>query len=136
MDRVHRPASLAAVLCPTTADLRPAVRAAVERAGWEVAWEVGRWHELLEIALLEPVGVLVVDLTLSGALGARLVALLRDAAPDALVVVLAPDALQVAEFGVDAADVVPVRDLRQLTRRLQVGAGAATGSRSSKPLPA
>ena len=87
----------------------------LEQNGVEVVATVGTGDQVVFAARATDPDLVILDLALSGALGLRLVRALREAVPDAAVVVLSPfESLRGAAVRSGALELVGLRDLRRL----------------------
>jgi ActR/RegA family two-component response regulator len=91
----------------------------VTEAGFDVV-TTRRWSETVHRAVDLPVAVVVVDLALAGAVGVRLIPVLRAVAPSCEVIAISPlDPVDLASVEAGAAAVVQPSDLRPLTSALR-----------------
>jgi DNA-binding NarL/FixJ family response regulator len=109
-----------ALLCiPADDDSRCAVRAALERSGLAIVSEVARGVDALAAAVEHKADIVVLDLSLVGTLGLRLISLLRTVAPGIVVVALSPfDTLVPAALDAGAAAALTSAELPRLPRLL------------------
>jgi len=104
-----------ALVCADEPGLLHAVRVMLEQNGVEVVATVGTGDQVVFAARATDPDLVILDLALSGALGLRLVRALREAVPDAAVVVLSPfESLRGAAVRSGALELVGLRDLRRL----------------------
>lgn len=104
-----------ALVCADEPALVHAVRVMLEGSGVEVVATAATPTEAILAARATEPAFIVLDLTLSGALGLRIVGALQAAAPDAAVVVLSPfESLRGAAVDAGALELVTLRDLRRL----------------------
>jgi DNA-binding NarL/FixJ family response regulator len=110
----------ALLLCSEGAVSCTVLERCVTDAGLEVIAEVGHWTEAVaRIAELD-VDVAIVDLSLAGSMGVRLIEVLRTADPSCEVVALSPlEEIDLVAFEAGASEVVQPSDLRPLTAALQ-----------------
>ncbi len=119
---------LRAILCHDDPEMRDAVAATIERAGFVLVGKTERGLEAVGLAGDVRPDVAVIHLALLGTLGLRLIPTLQAAAPGCLVVVLSPlDTLVVPALEAGAHAVVAENDVLGLAAEL----GAIARSRLS-----
>jgi CheY-like chemotaxis protein len=79
-----------AVLCVSGAEVRAAARSLLERTGLVVVADVDRGLDALAATVHHEADLVVLDLTLVGTLGLRVIELMRSAAPTAEIVAISP----------------------------------------------
>jgi DNA-binding NarL/FixJ family response regulator len=92
----------------------------VTDAGVEVVAEAGHWTEAVARVADLDVDVAIVDLSLAGTLGVRLIEVVHTADPSCAVVAVSPfEEIDLAAFEAGAIEVVQPSDLRPLTAALR-----------------
>lgn len=110
-----------ALLCvPSDDGVHHAVRAMLEAGGLVVVGEVDRGLDALAVAGDGRADVAILDLSLVGTMGLRLIALLRVVVPDITVIAISPfDTLVPAALEAGASAVVTTAELYRLPRALR-----------------
>ena len=104
-----------AVLCLADEVLQPQLRHALHTSGFAVIAQLDRGIETLSAVADADPDLVIIDVTLVGTVGLRLLGMIRELAPGATIVALSPFATidaHVLEAGADA--VVPADDLGRL----------------------
>ncbi|MFA9445999.1 response regulator [Egicoccus sp. AB-alg6-2] len=107
------------VLAAADSTLASAIMGVIADAGFEPVGVVEHWSDALEYVIDQHIEVVVVDLTMGGRMGTRVVSTIR-AAGDCEVFVISPlQAIDVALAEAGAAGVVSRDDLRPLAAMLR-----------------
>jgi DNA-binding response OmpR family regulator len=115
---ISRPTAL--LLCGGMSPSGQVLERTVEAAGFDLLARVTRWPKAVQWVADHEVDIAIVELSMTGSLGIRLIAVLRAAAPSCEVIVLSSlDELDLAALEAGAAEVVHPNDLRPLTAALQ-----------------
>lgn len=104
-----------AVLCVSDAQVRAATRSLLERAGMVIVADVDRGLDALAAAVHDQAELIVLDLTLVGTLGLRVIELMRSAIPSAMIVALSPlDTLTQPALDAGAVAVLTPEELHRI----------------------
>jgi DNA-binding NarL/FixJ family response regulator len=110
----------ALLLCSEGTVPCPVLERCATDAGLEVIAQVGHWTEAVARVAELDVDVAVVDLSLAGSIGVRLIEVLRTADPACEVIALSPlEEIDLAALEAGALEVVQPSDLRPLTAALE-----------------